>query len=156
MKTTITVEWLPIHILVGGVIFSIYGLGGVFLGDLRWVYAIVFLIGLMMATSRRLVRIDSKNNKISDFYWVLGIKVQDETYSYDKISSIALTSGLYTQQYGMYVRRHISGTIYKLYLELEGMESHYVGQSKSEERAREKAAKLAEDLGIEVINLVKE
>jgi hypothetical protein len=148
MKIRITVEWMPIHILVGGAIFSIYGLGGVVFGDYKWAYALVLLLGVVMFTSRHLVVIDRQNKQYSDFYWVLGMKVQNYTASFEKLLSLTITSGTYTQQYGMYVRRHISGTIYKMYLDLADDEPIYIGQSKSMSKIRSRADKLSSSLGI--------
>ncbi len=112
MKTKITVEWMPIHILVGGIIFTIYGLGGVFIGAYKWAYTLVFILGLVMLTSRHLVVLNTDKHSYSDFYWVLGLKVQNYTAPYKEISSLSITAGNYTQQYGMYVRRHISGVVH--------------------------------------------
>lgn len=156
MKVRITVELMPIHILVGGIIFTIYGLGGIFIGELKWVYALVFLLGLVMCTSRHLVIIDTEQKQYSDFYWVLGLKVQNYTANYESIQSLMLTAGNYTQQYGMYVRRFISGTIFKMYLDLPNDEPIYIGQGKSHKKIVKRAEKVAGDLGISVRDISEE
>ena len=156
MKIKITVEWMPIHILVGGFIFTVYGLGGVFLGGYKWAYALVFILGIVMVSSRHMVVIDKANNTYSDFYWVLGMKVQNYTASFSQLLSLTVTSGIYTQQYGMYVRRHISGTIYKMYIDLPDDEPIYIGQDKSLSKIRQRAEKLAQDLDLEVRDTVED
>jgi hypothetical protein len=154
MKIKITVEWLPIHILVGGFIFTIYGLGGVFLGSYKWAYALVFILGLIMLTSRHMVVINQDNKTYSDFYWVLGMKVQNYSTGFEQIKSLTITAGQYSQQYGMYVRRHISGTIYKMYLDFANQESLYIGQSKSDSSIRKKAANIANSLNLQVRDMI--
>ena len=150
MKIKITVEYMPVHILVGGIILSIYGLGGVFIGEYKWAYALVFILGLLMLTSRHMVIVNTANKFYSDFYWVLGIKVQNYTATWNKIQFITLTSGQYSQQYGMYVRRFISGTIYKMYLVLDENGPVYIGQSKSDSKIRSRAKKIADELGVDI------
>ena len=156
MKTKITVEWMPIHILVGGAIFTIYGLGGTILGDYKWAYALVFLLGLVMFTSRHLVVIDRDKSTYNDFYWVLGFKVQNYTATIKEIQSLTITAGNYTQQYGMYVRRYISGTIYKIYLDLADDEPLYLGQSKSLKKLRVRAEEIARELKTQVRDTIED
>lgn len=141
---------MPIHILVGGVIFTIYGLGGLVLGDYKWAYALVFILGLVMFTSRHLVIIDQEKKTYSDFYWVLGLKVQDYKAGFKEFTSLTITSGHYTQQYGMYVRRYLSGTIFKMYLDIPGDEPLYLGQGKDLKKVRRRATKLAGALAVEL------
>lgn len=155
MKIKITVEWMPIHVLVGGVIFAVYGFLAMFMENQIWIYALVFLLGVVMVTSRHLVVVDPAKKQYSDFYWVLGFKVQNYTASYENILCIILNSGPYTQKYGMYVRRYISGTIYKIYLDLDNGETVYLGQHKDNQQASAKAEKLAGLFNVKVRDLRK-
>jgi len=153
MKLNFTIEWMPVHILVGGILLTLYGLGGVFLGEYKIVYGLVFLLGLTMSTSRHMVTIDSQKKVYSDFYWIVGFKAQNDTSSYTQLLSLTITEGVYTQEYGMYVRRYISGTIYKIYLDIAEDEPLYVGQSKSLKKIKKRGQRIADQLGIELRDL---
>ena len=152
----ITVERMPVHILVAGFIFTIYGLSEMFLSDLKWVYALVFVLGLIMLTSRQMVNIDHVNKTYSEYKWVLGFKFENYTASFEHISSLSIKGGNYSQQYGMYVRRFISGVIYKMYLDLPGDDPLFLGQSKSLKKIRDRAEKLAKRLSTQVRDTTKD
>ena len=109
-----------------------------------------------MLTSPHGLTINTDQQKYSEYYWVLGMKLSNYTDQYEEITLIACTSGNYSQQYGKYNRRFISGIMYKGYIELKDQDKLYVGQNKSKQAMLKKLATISKQLKVPVEDLTDE
>lgn len=103
-----------------------------------------------MLTSHQGLTINTDNKKYSEYYWVLGMKLSNFSEQYEEIISLECTPANYSQQYGKYNRRFISGTMYKGYIDLKDQDKLYVGQNKSKRAMMRKLTRICTKLEVPV------
>jgi hypothetical protein len=150
MVMKIKVEALPLHFLVLGALLDVYATFHLIIGESVILNAILLLIGTLQLTTHQRLDIDLTKKIYSEFYWLLGIKLNNYTETYQEITALVCSSGSYSQQYGKYNRRFISGTMYKGYIELKDQEPLFVGRSKSKQGMMKKLTKLSAQLKLPV------
>ena len=131
MKIKIKVEALPLHFLVLGgflilyTIFNLLAMQGVILNS------VLLIVGVLLLSSHQRLEINTDKKEYSEFYWILGMKMSNYSEHYSEITSLQCTTGNYSQEYGKYNRRFISGTMYLGHLELKDQDLIFGGQNKS-------------------------
>jgi len=150
MHIKIKVESFPLHFIVLGGILLVYSIFDLIAGQSYILDTILVILGVLLITSHQRVVIDLKNKKYSEFYWVLGLKMSNYEQSYQQITSLVCATGKYSQQYGKYNRRFISGTMYSGYIELKDQENIFIGQHKSKASLMKKLAKIGSQLNITI------
>ena len=150
MRIKIKVESLPLHFLILGGFLMSYSI----LNLLAWQYVllnlVIFVVGILMLTSHQGLSIDTDKKVYNEYYWVLGMKLSNYSEQYQKITSLACTTGNYSQEYGKYNRRFISGTMYKGYIELKDQDHLFIGQNKSKQAMMKKLTKISAQLKVPV------
>jgi hypothetical protein len=150
MKIKIRVESLPLHFVLLGVAMIIFAMFD-WLSSLSYIFDTVLLIfGVLLTTSHQKLVIDKKAKNYNEFYWVLGLKVKNNQESFHEITSVFCESGKYSQQYGKYNRRFISGTMYNGYIELKDQENLYIGQNKRKQSLLNRLEKIGAQLNVAV------
>lgn len=150
MEVKIKVESLPLHFVLLGAVLVIFALFDWFASQSYILDIILFVLGVLLVTSHQRLTVDLKNKKYSEFYWVLGLKVNNFENSYQEINSVFCESGKYSQEYGKYNRRFISGTIYNGYIELKDQENLYIGNNKRRPSLLNKLEKIGGQLKVSV------
>ena len=151
----IKVEALPLHFLLLGGFLILYGA----LNLMAW-QAVVFnsfllIAGILLLTSHQALSIDTDKMEYSEFYWILGLKLNNYTESYRKIISLTCSTGMYSQQYGKYNRRFIQGTMFKGFIELSNQGKLFIGQNKSKKALMLKLNKISDKLEVPIQDLVE-
>jgi len=136
-----------------GVFLSLYALLGI-INQSYIVNIIVLVIGLVLITTHQALTINTINKKISDYYWLFGLKLNTYSQSYHHLESIVLTQTNFIQGYGFIPRMHARGKLYKGYLKLQGQDSFYLGQHKNEKTLHKKLTLYANKLGLSITNMV--
>jgi len=148
MPIKIKVEALPLHFLVLGgflVLFTMFNFivqGGYLLNSA------LLLVGLLLITSQQKLEINTTKKTYSEYYWVLGLKLNNYTESYAEIISVECSAANYSQEYGKYNRWFISGTMFRGHIELKGQDHIYVGQDKSKTGLLKKLTKISTQLRV--------
>jgi hypothetical protein len=150
MKIKIKVESLPLHFVILGGFLDVYATLNLIIGESVVMNGILLLVGGLLLTSHQRLDIDLSNKVYSEYYWVLGMKLSNYTEQFHEITSLVCASGSYSQQYGKYNRRYISGTMYKGYIELRDQEPLFVGQSKNKQSLMKKLTKISTELKVPV------
>lgn len=148
MKIKIKVEALPLHFLILGGFLILYSITDLWISGIAVLNSILLIIGILMLTSQQRLVIDLNNKKYSEFYWVLGMRLKNYTEQYKEISSAICDSGTYSQEYGKYNRRYISGIMYKGYIQLVGGDNLFVGQNKNKLAMMRKLKKISGQMRI--------
>ena len=156
MNIKIKVEALPLHFLILGGFLILYAIFNLSTGQYVILSSVILVVGALMLTSHQGLTINTDQQKYSEYYWVLGMKLSNYTDQYEEITLIACTSGNYSQQYGKYNRRFISGIMYKGYIELKDQDKLYVGQNKSKQAMLKKLATISKQLKVPVEDLTDE
>ena len=150
MKIKITVERLPLHFIILAGFLVLYSVFHLITWQSVILNSVLFVIGVLMLTTHQALLINTDKKEYSEYYWMLGIKLNKFTERYQEITSVHFTTGNYSQQYGKYNRRFISGILYKGYIELRDQDKLYVGQNKSKRAMMKKLTTLSAKLEVAV------
>jgi hypothetical protein len=156
MLVKIKVETLPLHFLVLGGLLDVYATFNLIINESVILNGVLFLVGGLLLTSHQRLEIDLAKKIYREYYWLLGMKLSNYSEPYDKITEIVCTSGKYSQQYGKYNRRFISGTMYTGYIELKNQEALFVGKSKSKQSLIKKLTRIGDRLALPVTDRTNE
>jgi hypothetical protein len=156
MKIKIKVEALPLHFLILGGFFILYAIYNLLIWQAVILNSVLLIIGILMLTSHQSLLINTENKAYSEYYWVLGIKINNYSEQYEEITSLECSESNYSQQYGKYNRRFISGTMYKGYIELKDQEKLFVGQNKSKGAMLKRLTKISGQLKVNVVDRTNE
>ena len=150
MNIKIKVESLPLHFVLLGAAMIIFAMFD-WLASQSYIFDVVLLIlGVLLLTSHQRLVIDIKGKKYFEFYWVVGLKMSNSENSFQEITSVFCESGKYSQEYGKYNRRFISGTMFNGYIELKDQENLYIGQNKSKQSLLNRLEKIGAQLNVPV------
>jgi hypothetical protein len=152
MNIKIKVEALPLHFIILGGFLIIYAILNLVTGQYVILSSVLFVLGVFMLTSHQGLSINTDKKMYSEYYWVLGMRLSNYTEQYEEITLITCTSGNYSQQYGKYNRRFISGIMYKGYIELKDQDKLYVGQNKNKHVLMKKLSKISKQLEVAVVD----
>ena len=150
MKIKITVERLPLHFIILAGFLVLYSVFHLITWQSMILNSVLFVIGVLMLTTHQSLLINTDKKEYNEYYWMLGIKLNKFTERYQEITSVHCTTGNYSQQYGKYNRRFISGIMFKGYIELRDQDKLYVGQNKSERAMMKKLTTLSAKLEVAV------
>lgn len=150
MNIKIKVEALPLHFLILGVFLILYAILNLATGQYVILSSVILVAGALMLTSHQGLTINPEQQKYSEYYMVLGMKLNNFSEHYKELTSVELTRSNYSQEYGKYNRRFISGIMYKGYIELKDLDKLYVGQNKSKQAMSKKLAKISAKLDVPV------
>ena len=150
MNIKIKVEALPLHFLILGGFLILYAIFNLATGQYVILSSVILVVGALMLTSHQGLTINTDQQKYSEYYWVLGMKLSNFSDQYEEITVIACTSGNYSQQYGKYNRRFINGIMYKGYIELKDQDKLFLGQNKSKHALMKKLSKISRQLEVAV------
>jgi len=156
MKLKFQAEFLPIPIIILGAALLLYGILGLFTNQQYLVNFLVLAIGLLFVSTHQGLTVDTKNNEVSDYYWVFGLKLNNYKQSYDRLEAIVLSQKNFTQGYGFVPRLHASGILYQGYLKIKDRDPVYLGQSKNKKSLHKKLASIANKLGISIKDMTTE
>ncbi len=148
MKLKIYVEFLPasLQILGGGLI--IFGIGGLYAGELPILNIALIIMGLILLTTHQGATVDTEKKEIADYYWLLGLKLQHFKQKYEEIDTVLLAPANYSQSYGFVPRYHAQGQLYQGFLKMPGQDSLFLGSSKSRDRLYQKLTTIANRLKV--------
>lgn len=152
----IKVEALPLHFLLLGGFLILYGALNLMAWQALVLNSILLITGILLLTSHQALSINSDKMEYSEFYWVLGLKLNNYTESYSEIISLTCTTGMYSQQYGKYNRRFIQGTMFKGFIELSNQEKLFIGQNKSKKALMLKLNKISAKLELPIQDHVEQ
>ena len=110
----------------------------------------MILLGVLLTTSHQRIAIDLEQKKYAEFYWVLGLKMNNYEENYQEITSLVCSTGKYSQQYGKYNRRFITGTMYQGFIELKEQENIFIGQNKSKQSLMNRLEKIAGQINVAI------
>ena len=110
----------------------------------------LILFGLTFATTHQRLDINTGIRQYQSYYWILGLKFQNEKFDYPGISSLVCSQGNYSQAYGKYQRIHISGIMYRGYIIIPEKEPLFIGQHKNKSNLMRKLEKIAQQLNVYV------
>jgi hypothetical protein len=150
MNIKIKVEALPLHFIILGGFLILYGIFNLAAGQYMILNSVLFVVGTLMLTTHQALLINTDKKEYSEYYWMLGIKLNKFTERYQEIISLRCTTANYSQQYGKYNRRFISGILYKGYIELRDQDKLFVGQNKSKQAMMKKLRRLSAKLEVTV------
>jgi len=150
MIVKIKVEHLPLHFLVLGGLLDLYATFNFITVQSVILNSILLLIGFLLLTSHQRLDINLTKKIYYEYYWLLGMKLSNYSAPYQELTAVLCTVGNYSQQYGKYNRRFISGTMYKGYIGLKDQEPLYVGQNKSKRAMMKKLMKISKQLEVPV------
>ena len=150
MLVKIKVEALPLHFIVLGGFLVAYTAVDLMLTHFVILNSVLFLLGIILLTTRQRLDIDLSEKMYSEYYWVLGMKFSNDSAAFQEIKSAVCVTGNYSQEYGKYNRRFISGTMYMGYIELTDQEKLYVGQNKNKQAMLKKITRIADQLKVPV------
>ena len=148
MSVKIKVEALPLHFLVLGGFLILYSVFNFITAQGVILNLVLLLLAIILLTSQQRLEINTANNSYSEFYWVLGMKLSNNVVSYSEIISVECTAANYSQEYGKYNRRFISGIMFKGYIELKEQEKLYIGQNKNKTAMLKKLTKIGSQLQV--------
>jgi hypothetical protein len=148
MNIKIKVEALPLHFIILGGFLIIYAILNLATGQYIILSTVLIVVGVLMLTSHQGLLINTDKKIYSEYYWVLGMKLSNYSELYEEIISLECIKGNYSQQYGKYNRRFISGTMYKGYIELSNQDDLFVGQNKSRRAMIKKLTKISVKLQV--------
>ena len=150
MNVKVTVERLPLHFLILAgflVLFAAFHL-------ITWqsviLNSVLFVVGAIMLTTHQALLVNTDRKEYSEYYWILGIKLNSFTERYEEITLVYCSTGNYSQEYGKYNRWFINGTIYKGYIELSNQDSLFVGQNKNKSAMINKLTKISAKLKVPI------
>ena len=146
MKFQIKIESLPLHFLVLGWFLILFNGVNLYINTDIMFNLILLVVGVLLVASQQRVELDLDKKLYSEYYWVLGLRLSPDTEEYSEMLEVILTEGNYSQEYGKYNRRFISGTIFKGYIVLKDQEHIFIGQNKSRKAMERKIIKLADKL----------
>lgn len=150
MKIKIKVEYLPLHFLILAGFLVLYAVFHLISWQSVILNSVLFVVGTLMLTTHQALLINPDNKEYSEYYWMLGIKLNNFTEQYQEITSVLCSVGNYSQQYGKYNRRFISGIMYKGYIELKDQDKLFLGQNKNKHVLMKKLAKISKKLEVAV------
>ena len=156
MRIKIKVEALPLHFLVLGGFLILYSTVNLIIWQDVILSSVLLIVGILLFSSHQSLVINPDKKDYSEFYWVLGMKLNNYTTTYTEITSVECTTGNYSQEYGKYNRRFISGTMYLGHLELKDQDLIFVGQNKSKRTLMKKLATISDQLKVPVEDLTDE
>ena len=148
MKIKIKVEHLPLHFLILAGFLVLYAVFHLITWQSMILNSVLFVVGVLMLTTHQALLINTDKKEYSEYYWMLGIKLKNFTERYQEVTSVYCIAGNYSQQYGKYNRRFISGTIYKGYIELRDQDDLFVVQNKSKRAMTMKLTKISVKLKV--------
>ena len=148
MSVKIKVEALPLHFLVLGGFLILYCIFSLITSQAVILNSVLLLLAIILLTSQQRIEINTDNKTYSEFYWVLGMKLSNYVNSYSEIISVECSAANYSQEYGKYNRRFISGIMFKGYIELKEQEKLYIGQNKNKTAMLKKLTKIASQLQV--------
>jgi len=148
MKIKITIERLPLHFIILAGFLVLYSVFHLITWQSVILNSVLFVIGVLMLTTHQALLINTDKKEYNEYYWMLGIKLKKFTERYQEIISVHCTTANYSQQYGKYNRRFISGTMYKGYIELSNQDDLFVGQNKSKRAMTKKLTKISVKLKV--------
>ena len=146
MKFQIKIESLPLHFLVLGWFLVIFNGVSLFISADIIFNLILLIVGILLVASQQRVELDLEKKLYSEYYWVLGLRLSQTTEEYSEMLEVILAEGNYSQEYGKYNRRFISGTMFKGYIVLKDQEHIFIGQNKGRKAMERKIIKLADKL----------
>ena len=150
MPIKIKVETLPLHFLILGGFLILYALFNLVAGYYIILHSIILILGILLLTSHQGLSIKTDERIYSEYYWVFGMKLSNYSEPYKEIISLACTTGRYSQEYGKYNRRFISGTMFLGYIELKDQEPIFIGQNKSKSALMNKLRNISHQLKVPV------
>ena len=156
MRIKIKVEALPLHFLLLGGFLILYAIFNLLAWHGMILNSVLLIVGILLLTSHQRLVINTDKKEYSEFYWVLGMKMSNYMEHYSAITSVQCTTGNYSQEYGKYNRRFISGTMYLGHLELKDQDLIFVGQNKSKRTLMKKLATISDQLKVPVEDLTDE
>jgi hypothetical protein len=155
MKIKIKVEHLPLHFLILAGFLVLYAVFHLITWQSVILNSVLFVVGVLMLTTHQALLINTDKKEYSEYYWMLGVKLKNFTERYQEITSVYCTAGNYSQQYGKYNRRFISGIMYKGYIELKDQDKLFVGQNKNKHVLMKKLSKISKQLEVAVEDQIK-
>lgn len=112
--------------------------------------AILGFIGVLMLTSRYKLDLNTDEQKIEDYLWVLGAKTQLETFKYSTLFYIYINKKSYTQQMNYKsLSSTKKGVLYTAYLKSD-KGNHYLGESENEVQLIGRLSSFANTLRVEI------
>ena len=156
MKIKIKVEALPFHYLFLGGILILYAIFNLIILEGVILNSVLLIVGILLVSSQQRLVINTDKKEYSEFYWVLGMKLNNYTAPYTKITSVTCASGNYREEYGKVQRIHVSGMMYKGYISLEDQEKLFVGQNKSKGALMQKLATISDQLKVPIEDFTNE
>ena len=148
MNVKIKVETLPLHFLLLGGFLILYAILNLLAAQGMILNSVLLIVGILLISSHQRLVINTDKKAYSEFYWVLGMKMSNFSEPYSVISSVECTTGNYSQEYGKYNRRFISGTMYRGYIQLKDQEALFAGQNKSKATLMNKLRKISDTLNV--------
>ncbi|MEN8248420.1 MAG: hypothetical protein ABFS32_05775 [Bacteroidota bacterium] len=156
MSIKINVENLPLSLRLLGIALFLLGMLDLYVSESYMLDIALLLIGLTLATTHQRLDINLNTKQYQSYYWILGLKFQNEKFEYQEINSIMCVQGKYNQEYGFYPRMKIKGTMFRGYIKLTDQESLFVGQNKKKEALMKKLEKLGQQMNITVEDWTEE
>jgi hypothetical protein len=150
MRIKIKVEALPLHFVVLGGLLVLYSIFNILIRESLILNSVLLLVGIVLITTQQMLEINTDKKSFSEYYWLLGLKLSNYTESYSEIIYVECTTANYSQEYGKYNRRFISGTMFKGHIELKDQDNIYVGQNKSKSSLLRKLTKISTQLRVPV------
>ena len=148
MHIKIKVEALPLHFIVLGAFLILYSGFNLIILEGVIFNLILLLLGAVLVTTQQRLEINTDKKLYSGYYWLLGLKLNNYTESYTEIISVECATANYSQEYGKYNRRFISGTMFKGHIELKEQDNLFVGENKNKATLLKKLTKLSTQLQV--------
>lgn len=144
------------HFLILGGFLILYTLLNLAAQQAVILNSVLLLVGILMLTTYQALIINPDKKVYIQYYWVLGIKLNNYTEEYQHVTSVVCKTSNYSQQYGKYNRWFISGIMYKGHITLENQNSIYIGQNKSKKLMLKKLAKISDQLNVPIEDTTEE
>ena len=117
---------------------------------LWYVGIIMLLVGIIIISTAYKIEIAPQEKFINEYLWFLGIKLQQEKYSFDNLAYFYITKSRYSQQLNMGPASSTArGVIYTGFLKSDAA-NHYLGESKKVNELSKKIDKLNKTLKLSV------
>ncbi|MDF9796973.1 hypothetical protein OKW21_002236 [Catalinimonas alkaloidigena] len=142
-----THHYFPFHMIVLGLAFLLMS---VIISMMYPVVAIVlFMLGILLVSTHYRLSVDTENKKYREYLWITGFK-KGEKLPYKQIIDIHIKHITQSIEYGFVSRVRGRKKVYSAAIEIDGNQSLFVGEHRSEKKLLSKVNKIAEAVQTEV------
>lgn len=150
----INIENLPLTFRFLGLVMLVYGGLDLYIAQKYLLDIILLVVGLILVFTHQRLDINLKKKVYQSYYWILGLKMQNETVPFDGVSSVICSQGSYSAAYGKVQRIHIKGIMYKGYIQLtDDDEPLFAGQNRNKNSLLRKMTKISDQLQVPLEDL---